>query len=349
MKRQQRRMELDHAVLRDRAEFGWGEEQNIGHHAEIRLEVGECALGLLARIFGEPMDGQTPFLSCRDEWVGSRSRPFRCGKSGGDLVPACDERVKHGFAKGLLTDDDDAHFLPSENVPRLVLCRSRAATPPTPAQFHVEAPCGKSVAPAPSAWRAGSPLGNSKVTAVPRPTSLRIDAEPPDWRAKPYTMLSPSPVPLPASLVVKNGSKARAATSGGIPVPVSEISKPTKSPEFAVCSGAPLGCAALLKVRMRNSPPPGIASRALIARLMTASSSWVASASTGHRSGTRSAWMATPLPTVRASSSAIRRSSAFRSMVALVSGWRRAKARSCPVNLSPRSTVRSAVSTLACS
>src|SRR5271165_130284 len=130
MKRQQRRMELDHAVLRDRAEFGWGEEQNIGHHAEIRLEVGECALGLLARIFGEPMDGQTPFLSCRDEWVGSRSRPFRCGKNGGDLVPACDERVKHGFAKGLLTDDDDAHFLPSENVPQLVLRRSRAATPP---------------------------------------------------------------------------------------------------------------------------------------------------------------------------------------------------------------------------
>ena len=30
-------------------------------------------------------------------------------------------------------------------------------------------------------------------------------------------MLSPSPVPLPTSLVVKNGSNARASTSGGMP------------------------------------------------------------------------------------------------------------------------------------
>src|SRR5260370_33089969 len=34
-------------------------------------------------------------------------------------------------------------------------------------------------------------------------------------------MLSPSPVPLPSSLVVKNGSKARAMTSGDMPAPVS--------------------------------------------------------------------------------------------------------------------------------
>ncbi len=34
-------------------------------------------------------------------------------------------------------------------------------------------------------------------------------------------MLRPRPVPLPTSLVVKNGSKTRASTSGGMPVPVS--------------------------------------------------------------------------------------------------------------------------------
>ena len=34
-------------------------------------------------------------------------------------------------------------------------------------------------------------------------------------------MLSPSPVPLPGSLVVKNGSNTAAMTSGGMPVPVS--------------------------------------------------------------------------------------------------------------------------------
>ena len=34
-------------------------------------------------------------------------------------------------------------------------------------------------------------------------------------------MASPSPVPLPGSLVVKNGSKTRAAVSGAMPQPVS--------------------------------------------------------------------------------------------------------------------------------
>jgi transposase-like protein len=37
------------------------------------------------------------------------------------------------------------------------------------------------------------------------------------------TVESPSPVPLPSSLVVKNGSKIRSKTSGVIPVPVSEM------------------------------------------------------------------------------------------------------------------------------
>ena len=44
---------------------------------------------------------------------------------------------------------------------------------------------------------------------------------PPDCLTNPNTMLSPSPVPLPTSLVVKNGSKTRSISSGGIPEPVS--------------------------------------------------------------------------------------------------------------------------------
>jgi hypothetical protein len=36
-------------------------------------------------------------------------------------------------------------------------------------------------------------------------------------------MLKPSPVPWPVGLVVKNGSKIRSTTSGGMPVPVSLI------------------------------------------------------------------------------------------------------------------------------
>ena len=38
---------------------------------------------------------------------------------------------------------------------------------------------------------------------------------------KPYTMLSPRPVPLPGGLVVKNGSKTCSSTSGGMPQPLS--------------------------------------------------------------------------------------------------------------------------------
>ena len=47
---------------------------------------------------------------------------------------------------------------------------------------------------------------------------------PPDCRMNPYTMLKPSPVPLPTALVVKNGSKMRSTTSAGMPMPVSAIS-----------------------------------------------------------------------------------------------------------------------------
>src|SRR5437867_435873 len=123
---------------------------------------------------------------------------------------------------------------------------------PQPAQFHAEAPWGKSVAPAPLDSGAARPLGSSNVTVVPAPTAVRIETDPPDWRAKPYTMLSPRPVPLPASLVVKNGSNARAATSGGIPIPVSEIAKPTNSPSFLGSCGTATPGEAALKVRMTS-------------------------------------------------------------------------------------------------
>jgi hypothetical protein len=42
---------------------------------------------------------------------------------------ARDKDLEHGFAKSLLTNDDVAHFLPSDDVPRVVARRSRAATP----------------------------------------------------------------------------------------------------------------------------------------------------------------------------------------------------------------------------
>ena len=46
----------------------------------------------------------------------------------------------------------------------------------------------------------------------------------------PYTVDSPSPVPFPISLVVKNGSKTRWAVSSSIPVPVSATASMTYDP-----------------------------------------------------------------------------------------------------------------------
>jgi hypothetical protein len=50
-----------------------------------------------------------------------------------------------------------------------------------------------------------------------------------DWRTKPYTVLKPRPVPRPSSLVVKNGSNARARTSSLMPAPVSAMAIVMKS------------------------------------------------------------------------------------------------------------------------
>ena len=57
---------------------------------------------------------------------------------------------------------------------------------------------------------------------VPAPGVLSIASRPPDWRTKPCASLRPRPVEA-SPLVVKNGSAARAAISGAMPVPVSAI------------------------------------------------------------------------------------------------------------------------------
>ena len=54
----------------------------------------------------------------------------------------------------------------------------------------------------------------------------------PEWRSTTIRreMSRPRPVPLPTSLVVKNGSKTRSSTFGGMPVPVSQTEMATYSP-----------------------------------------------------------------------------------------------------------------------
>ena len=119
---------MDHPVLGDRTELRRGEEQNIGHDAEIRPEVGERLLRLVARISGKAMDHQPAFLCRHYERIRSGPGSLRRGENAGDLVSARDKGFEHGFAERLLTDDDDAHLLPSDFPDtargRTVSCRS---------------------------------------------------------------------------------------------------------------------------------------------------------------------------------------------------------------------------------
>ena len=68
------------------------------------------------------------------------------------------------------------------------------------------------------------------VKVAPCPGVLSTAMSPPDCLAKPKAWLRPSPVPLPTSLVVKNGSKIASIWSAAMPVPVSAMEMATKSP-----------------------------------------------------------------------------------------------------------------------
>ncbi len=66
-----------------------------------------------------------------------------------------------------------------------------------------------------------STRGKYTLKVVPLPGSLYTQMQPALCLTIPYTVESPRPVPLPTSLVVKNGSKMRACVSSSMPTPVS--------------------------------------------------------------------------------------------------------------------------------
>src|SRR5438270_11330479 len=111
MQRQQRGVELDHSVFRDGAELRRRKEQNIGHHPEIGIELGERLFCFIARILRMAMDGQPAFLRRHDEWVGPGARPLRRREHSGYLVSTSHKGLQHGFAEGLLADDYDTHLV----------------------------------------------------------------------------------------------------------------------------------------------------------------------------------------------------------------------------------------------
>ena len=101
----------------------------------------------------------------------------------------------------------------------------------------------------------------------------------------PYTVERPRPVPLPTSLVVKNGSKILPITSCVMPQPVSSTSISAYSPAATPDPDSfRLSRSLTLRVRIDRVPPFAMASRALTARLMITCTNCVRSAFTYQRS-----------------------------------------------------------------
>ena len=110
--------------------------------------------------------------------------------------------------------------------------------------------------------------------------------KPPACFTMPYTVARPRPVPLPVSLVVKNGSKIRALVASSMPQPVSvTASIANRRTAAASRSRAYSGSCSTLAVSTVSLPPVGIASRAFTTRFMSTCSSCPTSARTDSRSG----------------------------------------------------------------
>ena len=119
--------------------------------------------------------------------------------------------------------------------------------------------------------------GNSRVTVVPASTSLSmVTAHPIDERI--LDLGQTDPVPLLISLVVKNGSKTRACTSGGMPVPVSATDADEVSGRHQVAVGGDV-----LR-RDRDDAPPRHGVAGVDAEIQIASSISPGSALTGQTS-----------------------------------------------------------------
>ncbi len=122
---------------------------------------------------------------------------------------------------------------------------------------------------------------------MPLSGSLYTVMWPPDCLMKPNTMERPRPVPLPCSLVVKNGSKIRVRTSGRH----ADAGVADFDHHIVTCRDIGMHCGiGLIQVAIAASaisrdPPRGMASRALVARLAIAASNCARSICTGHTFG----------------------------------------------------------------
>ena len=126
----------------------------------------------------------------------------------------------------------------------------------------------------------GRPTGSRIVNVEPAPSTVSTRISPPCRDTMPYTMASPSPVPL-GPLVEKKGSKIRLRTDSDMPTPVSATVTSTRSPRS--------------RVARRICPPRGSASTALRIRFVRTSRSSEGCPSTGGTAPRSSAsWIGTP-------------------------------------------------------
>src|SRR5262249_34478515 len=84
---------------------------------------------------------------------------------------------------------------------------------------------------------AGMTRGNVMMNSVKIPASVTTSIVPPCcFTTMSWVIGSPSPVPSPAGLVVKNGLNIFSLTSGGMPVPLSRMRISTVLPRFLVAA-----------------------------------------------------------------------------------------------------------------
>jgi hypothetical protein len=111
--------------------------------------------------------------------------------------------------------------------------------------------------------------GKNTSNFEPLPTSVVTQITPPLCSTMPYTVASPSPVPRPGALVVKNGSKILLMVSGvdARAVVAHRDADVTPSAGSRDRARRARGRCAAFEVAISIVPPPGSASRALTTRL----------------------------------------------------------------------------------
>ena len=143
----------------------------------------------------------------------------------------------------------------------------------------------------------------------------------------PKQVASPSPVPCPTGLVVKNGSKIRSWVAASMPEPVSV----TRT--YALTSSR--------STERRSVPPPGMASRALLTRFSTTWSNRTESIITTAGLALGSMLRLMCSPTVRVRSGLKLSSRWLRSVGFGADGFCRENSSSCRVNAAARSAASS--------